>query len=70
MVEFEWVVVIAVSSAYVLSTVLLVSGLSAVYNVYRNGPRILPWEPPCTSGLGVRWHYCRRLRGSGVVSKI
>jgi len=37
---------IAVSSAYVLRIVLEVSGMSAVYNVYRNGPRILPWGTP------------------------
>ena len=42
-VGFEWVVMIAVWSAYVLRIVLVVSGMSAVYNVYRNGPRILPW---------------------------
>ena len=46
MVEFEWAVMIAVSSAYVLRIVLVVSGMSAVYNVYRNGPRILPWGTP------------------------
>jgi len=46
MVGFEWVVMIAVSSAYVLRIVLVVSGMSAVYNVYRNGPRILPWGTP------------------------
>jgi len=46
MVGFERVVMIAVSSAYVLRTVLVVSGMSAVYNVYRNGPRILPWGTP------------------------
>jgi hypothetical protein len=37
---------IAVSSAYVIRTVLVVSGMSAVYNVYRKGPRILPWGTP------------------------
>ena len=46
MVGFEWIVMIAVSSAYVLRTVLVVSGMFAVYNVYRNGPRILPWGIP------------------------
>jgi len=45
-VGFEWVVMIAVWSAYVLRIVLVVSGMSAVYNVYRNGPRILPWGTP------------------------
>ena len=34
MVGFEWVVMIAVSSAYVLGIVLVVSGKSTVYNVY------------------------------------
>jgi hypothetical protein len=43
MFGFEWVVMIAVSSAYVLS---VVSGMSAAYIVYRNGPRILPWGIP------------------------
>jgi hypothetical protein len=69
-VGFEWVVMITVSSAYVLRVVLVVSGMSAVYNMYRNGPRILPWGTPFASQPGVRWHFCRRLRGSGVVSKI
>jgi hypothetical protein len=46
MFGFEWVVMIAVSSAYVLSMVSVVSGMSAVYIVYRNGPRILPWGTP------------------------
>ena len=46
MVGFEWVVMIFVSSAYVLRVVLVVSGVSAVYNVYRNGLRILPWGTP------------------------
>jgi len=46
MVGFEWVVMIAVLSAYVLRIVLVVSGMSAVYNVYRNRPRILPWGTP------------------------
>ena len=45
-VGFEWVIMIAVSSAYVLRTALVVSGMSAVYNMYRNGPRILPWGTP------------------------
>jgi len=35
MFGFEWVVIIAVSSAYVLRAVLVVSGMSAVYNVYK-----------------------------------
>ena len=46
MVGFEWVVMIAVSSAYVLRVVLVVCGKSAVYNVYRYGPRMLPWGTP------------------------
>jgi hypothetical protein len=43
---FEWVVMIAVSSAYVLSVVWVVIGMSAMYIVYRNGHRILPWGTP------------------------
>jgi hypothetical protein len=46
MFGFECVVMIAVSSAYVLSVVSVVSGMSVVYIVYRNGPRILPWGTP------------------------
>jgi hypothetical protein len=46
MFVFEWVVMVAVSSAYVLSVVSVVSGLSAVYIVCRNVPRILPWGTP------------------------
>ena len=38
----EWVAIIAVSSANVLRMVLEVCGISAVYSVYRKGPRILP----------------------------
>jgi hypothetical protein len=40
-VGFEWVAIIAVSSANVLRRVVEVCGISAVYNVYRMGPRIL-----------------------------
>jgi len=36
----------AVSSANVLSSVLLDVGRSAVYSVYNNGPRMLPWGTP------------------------
>ena len=41
-VGFEWVVIIAMSSANVLRMVLEVCRMSAVYSVYRNGPRMLP----------------------------
>ena len=41
-VGFEWVAIIAVSSANVLRTVLEVCGMSAVYSVYRKGLRMLP----------------------------
>ena len=41
-VGFEWVAIIAVSSANVLRMVLEVCGMSAVYSVYRKGPRMLP----------------------------
>jgi hypothetical protein len=38
-VGFEWVAIIAVSSANVLRRVVEVCGISAVYSVYRKGPR-------------------------------
>jgi hypothetical protein len=41
-VGFEWVAIIAVSSANVLRRVVEVCGISAVYSVYRKGPRMLP----------------------------
>jgi hypothetical protein len=34
------------------------------------GPGYFPGEPPIASELRERWHFCRRLRGNGVVSKI
>jgi len=40
----------AVSSANVLSSVLLDGGRSAVYSVYNNGPRMLPWGTPESIG--------------------
>jgi hypothetical protein len=36
----------AVSSAKVLRIVLSDWGRSAVYNMYRNGPSMLPWGTP------------------------
>ena len=36
----------AVSSANMLSSVLLDVGRSAVYSVYNNGQRMLPWVTP------------------------
>jgi len=32
--------------------VLVVIGMSAVYSVYRNGPRILPWGTPDSMRMG------------------
>ena len=43
---FEWVAIIAVSSANVLRTVVEVCGISAVYSVYWKGPRMLPCGTP------------------------
>lgn len=40
----------AVSSAKVLRIVLSDWGRSAVYNVYRNGPSMLPWGTPESIG--------------------
>jgi len=40
----------AVSSANVLSIVLLDVGRSAVYIVYKSGPRMLPWGTPESTG--------------------
>jgi hypothetical protein len=45
-VGFEWVAIIAGSSANVLRVVVEVCGMSAVYSVYRKGPRILPCGTP------------------------
>jgi hypothetical protein len=42
LIGFVWVAIIAVSSANVLRIVLGVCGISAVYSVYKNGPRMLP----------------------------
>jgi hypothetical protein len=44
------VVNMAVSSAKVLRIVLSGCGRSAVYNVYNNGPRMLPWGTPESIG--------------------
>jgi len=40
----------AVSSSNVLSIVLLVVGKSAVYIVYKSGPRMLTWGTPESIG--------------------
>jgi hypothetical protein len=45
-VGFEWVAIIAVSSANVLRIVVEVCGMSTVYSVYRKGPRMLPCGTP------------------------
>jgi hypothetical protein len=42
MLGFVWVAIIAVSSANELRIVLGVRGISAVYSVYKKGPRMLP----------------------------
>ena len=67
----------AVSSAKVLR-VVSDCGMSAVYIVYNNGPRMLPWETPESIGNGsevsllcvvTKYLFCsydvRRLRYSG-----
>jgi hypothetical protein len=46
MMGFVWVAIIAVSSANMPRTVLGVCGISAVYSVYRKGPRMLPCGTP------------------------
>ena len=51
-VGFEWVVMIAVSSAYVLRIVLVVSGMSAVYICIEMGPGYFPGEPPAHEDWG------------------
>jgi hypothetical protein len=45
-VGFEWVAIIAVSSANVLRMVVEVCGMSAIYSVYRKGPRMFPCGTP------------------------
>jgi hypothetical protein len=45
-VGFEWVAIIIVSSANVLRRVVDVCGISAVYSVYRKGPRMVPCGTP------------------------
>jgi len=45
-----WVVKMAVSSAIVLGIVLSDVGRSAVYIVYKSGPRMLPWGTPESTG--------------------
>jgi len=42
----------AVSSAKVLRIVVSDCGTSAVYIVYNNGPKLLPWGPPKSIGNG------------------
>jgi hypothetical protein len=42
----------AVSSAKVLRIVVWDCGISAVYIVYNNGPKMLPWGTPETIGNG------------------
>jgi hypothetical protein len=51
-VESGWAVKMAVSSAKMLRNVVLDCGISAVYNVYNNGPRMLPWGTPESIGSG------------------
>jgi hypothetical protein len=46
------VVKTAVSSAKVLRIVVSDCGISAVYIVYNNGPKILPWRTPDSIGNG------------------
>jgi hypothetical protein len=48
--ECGWGVKMAVSSANVLSIVLVDVGRSAVYIVYNSGPRMLPWGTPESIG--------------------
>ena len=48
----------AVSSADVLSSVLLDVGRSVGYSVYNNGPGMLHWGTPEILGSGTRFHYC------------
>jgi len=48
----------AVSSAKVLMIVLLDCGISAVYIVYKSGPKMLPWGTPRASGVGGKFHCC------------
>ena len=45
-IGFVWVAIIAVSSANVLRTIVGVCGISAIYSVYRKGPRMLPCGAP------------------------
>jgi len=42
----------AVSSAKVLKIVVLDWGISAVYIIYKSGPRMLPWGTPESIGTG------------------
>jgi len=68
----------AVSSAKVLRIVVSDYGVSAVYIVYNNGPKILPWGTPENTGNGgeisllyvvTKYLFCkydfRRLKYSG-----
>jgi len=47
-----WVVKIAMSSTKVLRIVVSDCGISAVYIVYNNGPKMLPWGTPESIGNG------------------
>jgi hypothetical protein len=68
----------AVSSAKVLTIVVSVCGISAVYIVYNSGPKMLPWGTPQSIGNGdefsvlnvvTKYLFCnydfRRLKCSG-----
>jgi hypothetical protein len=48
-VGFEWIAIIAVSSANVLRMVVEVCGISAVYSVIETSPGCSPLEPPIAS---------------------
>jgi hypothetical protein len=47
-----------VSSAKVLRIVVSICAISAVYIVYNNGPKMLPWGTPESVGNGDEVRYC------------
>jgi hypothetical protein len=59
-----------VSSAKVLRIVVSDCGIDAVYIVYSNGQRMLPWGHPRALEMGVKFRCCRLSRSIYVVSMI
>ena len=60
----------AVPSAKVLRIVVSDCGTSAVYIVYNNGPKMLPWGIPESIGIGGKVSFCMLSRSIYFVNMI